>query len=159
MKLVRKSAKVLRATAQPVLFDDEGRGADVWSHRQIGQTIMMMLDCMYLQDGIGLAAPQVGIPRRLCVVDPLGVRHRALVLINPVIWFLSEDTAVGPEGCLSLPGEFGMVERAKRIRVRYCNRDGLREELDTEDDHLLARVIQHEVDHLHGVLFTDKLAP
>lgn len=153
MKLVAKSDKVLRAQADPVVFDGEG----AWSRKKLGQTVLLMLDLMYLKDGIGLAAPQVGISRRIIVVDPAGMRHRARIMINPEIWFRSEDTEVGPEGCLSLPNEWGMVERAKRVKVTYYNQEGLRDELDTEDDTLLARVIQHEVDHLQGILFTDKL--
>lgn len=154
MKLVPKSSKVLREQAEPVTFDGEG----AWAKKQLGRTILMMLDTMYLKKGIGLAAPQVGISRRIIVVDPIGERHQAKVLINPEIWWRSIETEVDAEGCLSLPGEWGPVERAKSIKVTYYNQDGLREELDTGDDALLARVIQHEVDHLNGILFTDKLA-
>lgn len=137
----------LRQRCTPVDFD-------AWAKGELGKTILLMLDAMYGADGIGLAAPQVGIAQRLIVVDPTHERHQAKVLINPEVWWQSERRVLGPEGCLSVPGEWGMVERPYRIKVRYQGEDGLTRELAADD--LLARVILHEVDHLDGVLFTDK---
>jgi peptide deformylase len=128
-----------------------------WTQATLGRTIMLMLDAMYLKDGIGLAGPQVGLDARIIVVDPIGERHQARVLINPEIYWWSGELEAGPEGCLSVPGTYGMVERHARVKVRYQDRDGLNCDLDTDDDALLARVIQHECDHLDGVLFVDKL--
>ena len=143
----------LREQSEPWVFD----GSERMSDPKLGRILMLMLDAMYLHDGIGLAAPQVGLQRRLIIVDPVGERHQARIMFNPEIWWRSEETNTDVEGCLSVPGEHGLVERHNRVKVRYCNRTGLREELDTADDQLLARVIQHEIDHLDGVLFIDKV--
>ncbi|MBR6013158.1 MAG: peptide deformylase [Selenomonadaceae bacterium] len=108
-----------------------------------------MADTMYKNEGVGIAAPQVGVLIRAVVVD---VDKKRYDLINPVI-IHREGSAVESEGCLSCPDLFGEVERAEKIRVRYTTRYNKVKELDAEG--LLARCIQHEVDHLEGRLFID----
>ncbi|MBQ9376911.1 MAG: peptide deformylase [Schwartzia sp.] len=109
-----------------------------------------MAETMYHMEGIGLAAPQVGRSIRAVVID-IG-DGKLLDLINPVI-LAREGKALGSEGCLSVPGIFGDVERAEKVTVEYTNRYGKRRTL--EADQLLARCIQHELDHLEGILFID----
>ncbi|NNG66207.1 peptide deformylase [Caldanaerobacter subterraneus] len=110
-----------------------------------------MAETMYLNDGVGLAANQVGILRRLVVID---VGEGLLELINPEIVY-EEGEQIGPEGCLSIPGVFGEVKRPQKVKVRYLDREGNVKEIVGED--LLARALCHEIDHLEGVLFVDKV--
>lgn len=120
---------------------------------EIKGLIADMIETMYDQVGIGLAAPQVGIPLRLILVDDNkggGVRP----LINPAITG-RRGSVEGEEGCLSIPGIFAPVVRAEWIRVSALDGDGA--PLDFEASGLLARVIQHEIDHLDGILFIDRL--
>ncbi len=122
-----------------------------------------MLETMYHAPGIGLAAPQIGVLQRLAVVD-LGERGGAedgiisdpLKLINPEIIWRSEDANIYEEGCLSIPGISAEITRPKKVRVRYTDTKGKTQELDA--DGLLATCIQHEIDHLDGVLFIDYLS-
>ncbi|MCS7041565.1 MAG: peptide deformylase [Bryobacteraceae bacterium] len=116
-----------------------------------------MFETMYANKGIGLAAPQVGISRRLAVIDPTAGEDAAakLVLVNPVI-LVKEGTQIGEEGCLSIPGFREDVKRAYRVRVRAQDLDG--NFFETEGEELLARVIQHELDHLDGILFLQHLS-
>ena len=117
-----------------------------------------MFAAMYAAPGIGLAAPQVGSPLRLAVVDLMPDDKPApMALINPEVAAVSEALAVREEGCLSLPGQYADVSRPARIRVRYEDETGARRELDA--DGLLAACLQHEIDHLGGVLFVDHLSP
>lgn len=153
VKILHDPAPALRQRCAPYRFADDGG----WSDAQLGRQLMLMLDAMYFNGGIGIAAPQIGWSARVVAVDPVGERHQARILFNPQVWWWSEEVNVDVEGCLSVPGAAGLVERHNRVKVAYFNRHGLRQELDTEDDTLLARVIQHEVDHLQGILFTDKL--
>jgi len=153
MRILNDKQPQLRQRCDPYRFEGEG----AWSDTQLGRQLMLMLDAMYLNDGVGLAAPQVGWNARVVIIDLVGVRHQARILFNPEVWWWSEGTNVDVEGCLSMPGRAGLVERHDRVKVTYFNRFGLRQELDTEDDALLARAVQHECDHLDGVLFTDKL--
>lgn len=111
-----------------------------------------MFETMYVAKGIGLAAPQVGRTERLAVVD---VDDKQIVLINPEIT-VAEGKVKGEEGCLSIPDIYGDVERAARVTVRALDRDG--KEFEVEGDDLLARCMQHEIDHLHGKLFIDYLS-
>lgn len=116
-----------------------------------------MLVAMYAKDGVGLAAPQVGVLKRLIVVDPEpkeGTRS-PMVLIDPVI-LERQGEAVAEEGCLSLPEIFGEVSRAETVRVSMRDLDGQEQTFTAEG--WLARVIQHEVDHLDGVLFIDHMS-
>ena len=112
-----------------------------------------MADTMYQAGGVGLAAPQVGILRRVVVIDCSEEQNSIIELINPEIIWRSEETQCGREGCLSLPGRAGIVTRPKKVRVRAQNRKGEWFELEGED--LLARAICHELDHLDGVLYID----
>jgi peptide deformylase len=120
-----------------------------------------MLETMYAAPGIGLAAVQVGEPRRLITVD-VAEREgdvetpRPMFLINPTILWSSDERAVTEEGCLSIPEYYAEVERPAKVRVSYIDRDGKPQEM--EADGLLATVIQHEVDHLDGKLFIDYLS-
>jgi peptide deformylase len=111
-----------------------------------------MFETMYAARGIGLAAPQVGRLERVAVVDVDGDRY---ALVNPEV-VLREGAARGEEGCLSIPEIYGEVERAARAVVRAVGRDGAPFEVDASD--LLARCLQHEIDHLHGKLFIDYLS-
>ncbi|MDR5703472.1 MAG: peptide deformylase [Armatimonadota bacterium] len=119
--------------------------------REIRALIREMLETMYASNGVGLAAPQVGVPLRVIVAD---IGKGPLVLVNPRIVRRSGEQ-VGPEGCLSIPGVAGIVKRARRIVVTGQTQNGRKKTLIAED--LLARVILHEVDHLNGVLFIDRV--
>ncbi len=115
-----------------------------------------MIETMYTCEGVGLAAPQVGLSKRLIVFDNVdaGYQLEPMALINPEITE-EEGSCRGEEGCLSIPEIKDMVERAERIVVRALDRDG--NELELEAEGLLARIIQHEIDHLDGILFVDRL--
>jgi peptide deformylase len=117
-----------------------------------------MLETMYAAPGIGLAAPQVGVLTRAFVADVGEEGNRSpIFLINPELVWRSETSNLAEEGCLSLPKQFGEVARADQVRVRYTDREGEgQEELTAEG--LLARCLQHEIDHLNGVLFVDHLS-
>lgn len=110
-----------------------------------------MADTMYEAQGVGLAAPQIGILKRVIVMD-VGDDHGLIELVNPEI-IHTEGEQFGPEGCLSIPGLSGDVARAQKVTVQGLNRLG--EEVVITGEDLLARCILHEVDHLNGVLFTD----
>ena len=116
-----------------------------------------MLAAMYIAPGIGLAAPQVGQLLRLIVIDLMPNNKPApIVLINPDVVALSEELATREEGCLSLPGQYADVTRPARCKVRYFDLDGAKKEI--EADGLLNACLQHEIDHLDGVLFVDHLS-
>jgi peptide deformylase len=121
---------------------------------EIRKTLSDMLETMYYQVGIGLAAPQVGVSLRIILVDdgPRGPR----ALLNPAI-VDQRGSVRGEEGCLSIPGFFGEVERSEWVRVEAMDAEG--RPLSFEAKGLQARVIQHELDHLDGVLFIDRLPP
>jgi peptide deformylase len=117
-----------------------------------------MLDTMYLAPGVGLAAPQVGVTKRILVVDVSskdGPRE-PIRMANPEIVWHSEELAVYEEGCLSLPDQYADVERPVKIRFRYLDETGLLQEREAEG--LLATCIQHELDHLEGIIFVDHLS-
>ena len=115
-----------------------------------------MFETMYKAPGIGLAAPQVGVSERLIVLDVAdGEERRPMVLVNPEIVWRSGERATAEEGCLSLPGQFADVTRPQAVKVRYLTEHG--EERVLEADGLLARCVQHEIDHLDGILFVDHL--
>ncbi len=119
-----------------------------------------MLETMYDAPGIGLAAPQVGIPSRLLVMDCVkeeGAPPRPMVLINPEITWSSEALNTYEEGCLSIPEQYGDVERPAEVQVTWTDLDGERQE--EQFSGLWATCVQHEIDHLNGKLFIDYLKP
>ena len=139
---------VLKAKARPVSRADDGLIRDLSAQ---------MFAAMYRAPGIGLAAPQVGQSLRLIVIDlMLDKKSAPLTLINPEIIALSEEQATREEGCLSLPGQFADITRPARCKVRYLDQTGARKEI--EGDGLLNACLQHEIDHLDGVLFVDHLS-
>ena len=117
-----------------------------------------MADSMYAAEGIGLAAVQIGVAKRVIVIDldQKEGKKNPRAYINPKILWASEEMAVFEEGCLSVPEIWDDVERPARIRAEYLDRDGNRQTL--EADGLLATCLQHEMDHLNGVLFIDHLS-
>ncbi len=123
---------------------------------KITPNVLKVLDNMYetmkFAQGVGLAGPQVNILKRLAVVDVEDGQGR-LDMINPVI-LEGRDMELGPDGCLSIPGVYGDTKRYKWIRVRMLTRDG--EVVEFEETDFRARAIQHEIDHLDGILFTTK---
>jgi peptide deformylase len=116
-----------------------------------------MLETMYEAEGIGLAATQVDVHERLVVIDVSETRDQPLVLINPEITWASEETRVGDEGCLSVPGIYDGVERSTAIKVQALNLDGKLQVHEAEG--MLAVCIQHEMDHLMGKVFVEYLSP
>ena len=116
-----------------------------------------MFETMYDAEGIGLAGPQVGVERRVIVVDVREEGTAPMALINPRIVESSTERDRAEEGCLSIPGVAGVVERASRVVVEAVSDNG--EPLRVEADGLLGRCLQHEIDHLDGVLFVDRLSP
>lgn len=139
----------IRVLGDPVLRRETEPIAGVTD--SIRGLIADMFETMYAAEGIGLAAPQVGRSERVAVVDVEGGRH---VLVNPEIVEKS-GAARAEEGCLSIPEIYGDVERAERIVLRATDADG--EPFELPAGELLARCIQHEIDHLHGKLFIDYL--
>ena len=120
-----------------------------------------MLETMYVDKGCGLAAPQVGVTKRIIVLDPnpsdedLSARQ-PMYLINPEIIWHSDETVLFNEGCLSLPDQRAEVERYQRVRVHYVDYNG--DEQEILADELLAIILQHEIDHLDGILYIDHLS-
>ena len=143
--------RIIRTYKEEVLRK-KSRRVDVINNR-IKILIEDMLDTMYDAEGVGLAAPQIGILKRVIVVD-IDDGAGPLALINPEILY-SEGLTIEEEGCLSIPGEIGSVERPQKIKVRALNEDG--EKVEIEAENLLARALCHEIDHLDGILFTDKV--
>jgi peptide deformylase len=117
-----------------------------------------MVETMYAAKGIGLAAPQVGAPLRALVMDIAreGEEPSPRKFVNPEIVWASEERVPWEEGCLSVPGQYAEVTRPERVRVRFQDETGVRHEIDC--DGLLSVCIQHEMDHLEGVLFVDHLS-
>lgn len=126
----------------------------------IGKLAEDMLQTMYDAPGVGLAAPQVGVMKRLlvmdCVKDP-AFSPRPMVLINPSVTWLSEDLSTYEEGCLSLPDQYAEIERPTAVRVQWTGLDGKVQE--EQFSGLWATCVQHEIDHLEGKLFIDYLRP
>ena len=116
-----------------------------------------MLETMYKAPGIGLAAIQVGILKRIVVIDiSKEEKKNPLFLVNPEIIYKSKNTSVYEEGCLSLPGQFAEIERPAECHIKYIDYNGKEKKLETKG--LLATCIQHEIDHLNGILFIDYLS-
>ena len=139
----------LKIRARPVAAVDDG----------VRKLMADMLETMYAAPGIGLAAPQVGAARRIIVVDCAreGEPPEPLKLANPEILWRSDELLTVNEGCLSLPEHYADVERPAQIRLRYLDEQNEIRELAAEG--LLATCIQHEIDHLDGVLFVDHISP
>jgi peptide deformylase len=138
----------LKVRANPVARVDDG----------VRRLMDDMLETMYAAPGIGLAAPQIGDARRIIVLDLArqGEPPQPLRLANPELLWVSEELTLQNEGCLSLPEHYADVERPNRIRVRYIDHENEIRELEAEG--LLATCIQHEMDHLEGVLFVDHIS-
>jgi peptide deformylase len=117
-----------------------------------------MVETMYHSIGIGLAAPQVGVAQRVLVIDCAreGEKPQPMRIANPEILWRSEETMLSNEGCLSLPEHYADVERPAEIRLRYLDRENEIREIDAQG--LLATCLQHEIDHLDGVLFVDHIS-
>ncbi|MBX6395908.1 MAG: peptide deformylase [Alicyclobacillaceae bacterium] len=141
--------RMIRVLGDPVLREKAKEVPQVTPNIQ--KLIDDMADTMYDADGIGLAAPQVGILKRVIVVD---VGEGLLGLVNPEV-VLAEGEQTGPEGCLSIPGVQATVTRANHVIVKGLNRDGEPVVVDAEG--LLARCLLHEIDHLDGILFLDRV--
>lgn len=139
-KIVEIGADVLREKAKEVKEVNSS----------ITKLLDNMVDTLIAADGVGLAAPQIGVSKRVIVIK---VDDKVTELINPVI-LDKEGTAVAEEGCLSIPKVTGDVVRAAKVHVQGLNRQG--EMVDIQADRLLARALQHEIDHLEGILFIDK---
>lgn len=124
---------------------------------EIRQLIRDMLQTMYSSDGIGLAAPQVGVNKQLIVIDcePDNPANPPLVLINPTIKQVSREICTEQEGCLSIPGVYMDVKRPEVVEIAYKDENGRPQTLKAGD--LLGRCIQHEMDHLNGVVFVDRV--
>ena len=139
---------ILKARAKPVTEGDL---------EHVRHLVPRMFLTMYRAPGIGLAAPQVGVGLRFAVVDLQADDTRApIVLINPQVASQSEEQATREEGCLSLPGQYADVTRPARVTVRYTDLEGAKRQIDAEG--LLAACLQHEIDHLDGILFVDHLS-
>lgn len=118
-----------------------------------------MLETMYEAGGVGLAAPQVGVSQRVLVIDYERDEEHAgnpIYMVNPEIIWKSEEKVCGEEGCLSVPGQRAEVERYAQVRVRYLDYNGKEQEVLADD--FFAIVIQHEMDHLDGILYIDRIS-
>jgi peptide deformylase len=140
---------VLREPAAPVVVFDEA----------LRTLVREMFETMYAEEGIGLAAPQVGVSQRVVVVD---LRREdepeaRVALVNPRVVWSSDDTEKQPEGCLSIPGIEEVVERPWAVRIEGFDPNG--QPVTIEADELFSRALQHEIDHLDGVLFLDRVSP
>ena len=137
----------LHTVAKPV--------ADV--NQRLSQLVSDMFETMYEAAGIGLAATQVDVHERLIVIDVSEKRDEPMVLINPELVWRSEETRLGEEGCLSVPGIYDGVERSIAVKVQALNLDGQSQTYEAEG--MLAVCIQHEMDHLMGKVFVEYLSP
>jgi peptide deformylase len=141
--------KRLRAVSEPIKKID----------REIKDLVADMFDTMYDAPGIGLAAIQVGVPKRVVTMDlskKEEEKQEARVFINPEILWRSDEKAIYEEGCLSIPEFYEEVERPAQVRVKYLDLNGREQEIEANG--LLATCLQHEIDHLNGVLFIDHIS-
>ena len=141
----------IRVLGDPILREETKPVAEITD--ELRALAKNMFDTMDLARGIGLAAPQVGRTERMAVI---GVEDQRFVIINPEIVEADGKTAKSEEGCLSIPDVYGDVERPARVRVRALDLEG--KTFEVEAGELLARCLQHEIDHLHGKLFIDYLS-
>ncbi len=142
----------IRVEGDPILNKKSREVTEMTARNR--ELIEDMLDTMYEANGVGLAAPQVGVLKRIVVIDVTEEGDSPIVLINPEI-IEKDGTQTGAEGCLSVPGKSGTVTRANHVKVKALNED--MEPFELEGTELLARAIQHELDHLDGVLYTSKV--
>ena len=139
---------MLKTKARPVTAADADR---------VRELVPRLFATMYRAPGIGLAAPQVGVGLRVAVVDLMpDEKPSPMTLINPEVIARSEELATREEGCLSLPGQYADVTRPAQVTIRYTDQTGARRQIEAEG--LLAACIQHEIDHLDGILFVDHLS-
>ena len=151
-EIVYMGDPVLRAEAEEITVFDEN----------LRTLVRDMFETMYHADGIGLAAPQIGVSTRVIVVD---LRRRdeddpepqQVALVNPVVTWESKELAKQSEGCLSIPGLEDVVQRPVSVRVEGKDPDG--NDIVIEADDLFARALQHEIDHIDGILFVDRISP
>jgi len=119
---------------------------------EILNLIRDMAETMYTASGVGLAAPQVGVAKRIIIID--GEEEGLIILINPML-VKSEGEVIEEEGCLSIPGVYSEVKRSSKVTVKALNESG--EPIEITKEGLLARALQHEIDHLEGILFVDRI--
>jgi peptide deformylase len=149
------AARPLRYLGDPIL---RARAAVVERvDAELSALIADMFDTMYAEDGVGLAAPQIGIGTRVIVIDPRDPEITPFALVNPEVRETDGEPDRAEEGCLSLPGLREVVERPSSVVVEGLGRSG--EPVRIETAGLLARILQHEIDHLDGILFIDRVSP
>ncbi len=152
----------LREYPDPILHQKAEKVEEI--NDALRQFLDDMLETMYVDKGVGLAAPQVGVLKRMIVIDAEQEededghhkKGKPMFLINPEIVYKSEETIFFCEGCLSVPKQSADVERFQKIKVRYQDKTGTEHEIEAED--YLAVVLQHEIDHLDGILYIDHLS-
>jgi len=148
LKILTVPDSRLRLKAAPVAQVDQ----------EIQELMQSMLETMHAKDGVGLAAIQVGVQKRVIVLDwGREIHPFPLKMANPEILWKSEDLEDFEEGCLSVPGQYGVVKRSRAIKVKYIDEHNQPQELDLDGG--LADCVQHEVEHLDGILYTDHLSP
>ena len=149
LSIVKYGDSVLETKCEPVTS---------FGTLELRKLVVDMFETMYVARGVGLAAPQVGVGSQLTVIDTSSGEDptKQLVLINPTI-VKREGSQIGEEGCLSIPGFREDVRRAAHVVVRAKDIDG--NDIEVEGEELLARALQHEIDHLHGILFLNHLSP
>ena len=147
-KILTLPDPILRKTSEPVEKID----------KKIKNLMDDMLETMYAAPGIGLAAVQIGILKRIIVIDlsKEGEKKKPIFIVNPEIISKSSDLVSYEEGCLSIPNQFAEVERPNTCKIKFLDYEGNKKELEAEG--LLATCIQHEIDHLNGILFIDYLS-
>ena len=147
-EIVKFGAKILRARCTPIASYDDG----------VQALVDDLFESMRAAEGVGLAAPQIGVQRRVAVVDvtPQVEGTAPVVLVNPRL-VETAGSQIGEEGCLSFPGLYGDVERFERVTVETLGADG--QPFTVEAEGFFARALQHEIDHLDGKLFIDRLSP
>lgn len=148
LEILKYPEKVLKQKAAPVTSVD----------KELKALIDNMVETMYAAPGVGLAAPQIGVSKRIAVIDvsTKGAKMPLLVLINPEL-VRKEGSIEFEEGCLSLPGFTAKIERAERLLVRALDLDG--KPFEVESEGLLSIALQHEMDHLDGILLIDRISP
>lgn len=145
LKILEYPSPILSKKAEPV-----GR-----LQEKDRRLIQDMIETMYEEDGVGLAAPQVGVSKRIIIASPNAIRGEEQTFINPEITFFSEQKELGTEGCLSVPNVSCDVWRSKKITLKAFDLQG--KELTLELQNFPARVVQHEIDHLNGILLIDRI--